>query len=165
MLCVSSSLSVCILPLLNILVRASSDEFPDVAAESNSALTAFQERQIALGSRSLIEVLEENIFTLATELPRKIMDPGQSSLVFSSTEKVLIAHVAMLVITYYTSMRSEKLRESSDDEEFSIIPYIFSVVIVTENLYNSVESMHVRLSYVNNGYLLTKTVRMHFKHS
>ena len=72
-------------------MRSSSDEFPDVAAESDSALAAFQERQVASGSRSLIELLEENIFTLATELPRKIMDPGQSRA--SRMGKVLIVPV------------------------------------------------------------------------
>lgn len=65
-----------VIELLNILVQGSLDEFPEVSAPGSAALATFQERQIECGNQSVVEVLEENLFNLATQLPRKIMDPS-----------------------------------------------------------------------------------------
>jgi len=75
--CVCRLLDCCILPLLDILMRSTTDKFSDdVAAKSRAALSRFSEHRLASGSRPLIESLEENVFNLATKLPNQMSCPG-----------------------------------------------------------------------------------------
>lgn len=71
------SLGCCMLPLLDVVVRSTTDKSSDdVAVRSRSALLRFSEQRLVSGARPLIEALEENVFYLATQLPNQMSVPG-----------------------------------------------------------------------------------------
>ena len=71
------SLGCCVLPLLDVLVRSTTDKFSvDVSARSRRALSRFSEQRLASGARPLIDALEENVFNLASQLPNQMSVPG-----------------------------------------------------------------------------------------
>ncbi|XP_052824951.1 TELO2-interacting protein 1 homolog isoform X2 [Octopus bimaculoides] len=58
--------------LLEVLVILSCDKYSNVASRGEKALKIFQQRQEKEQSRTLVEILEENLLGLVTTLPRQI---------------------------------------------------------------------------------------------
>jgi hypothetical protein len=60
-----------------VLVRATTDENSSlVASESRRALSRFSENKLGKDCRPIIEVLEENVFSLASRLPTCLSASG-----------------------------------------------------------------------------------------
>ena len=56
--------------LIDVLVRATTDEYNlTVASQSCRALEQFSAMKLQKGARSILEVLEDNVFNLAGRLP------------------------------------------------------------------------------------------------
>ncbi|XP_078696287.1 TELO2-interacting protein 1 homolog [Branchiostoma floridae x Branchiostoma belcheri] len=64
----TKSLERCTSPLLQMLVSQVGDDYPQVTDRCRQVLGRYSEAH--LGSRSLVEILEENLHSLATSLPR-----------------------------------------------------------------------------------------------
>ena len=74
------------LPLLDVLVRSTTDKFSDdVATRSRGALSRFSEQRLVTGARPLVDALEENVFNLATQLPNHMSLPGDKGLLVITT--------------------------------------------------------------------------------
>lgn len=80
MVFLSRSLHTSAPTLLDILVRATTDAYSIVASESQHALHRFKEYRLCddVTSRPLVQLLEENVYNLATQLPRRMSSPGNS---------------------------------------------------------------------------------------
>lgn len=68
----SSSIPV----LLEVLVILSCDTYSNISSKSKKALKQFQEQSEKQKSRPLMEILEENLLSMATTLPRQIRTSG-----------------------------------------------------------------------------------------
>jgi len=78
------------LPLLDVLVRSTTDTFSDnVAAKSRSALSRFRHQRLVCGTRPLIDALEENVFNLASQLPNQMYLPGDVLLLLTMISRVM----------------------------------------------------------------------------
>ncbi|KAI8488336.1 TEL2-interacting protein 1 [Branchiostoma belcheri] len=64
----TKSLACCTSPLLQVLVSQVGDDYPQVADRCRQVLGRYSEAH--LGSQPLVEILEENLHSLATSLPR-----------------------------------------------------------------------------------------------
>lgn len=68
----SNSMSSSIPVLLEVLVILSCDTYSNISSKSKKALKQFQEQSEKQKSRPLMEILEENLLSMATTLPRQI---------------------------------------------------------------------------------------------
>ncbi|XP_035697320.1 TELO2-interacting protein 1 homolog [Branchiostoma floridae] len=64
----NKTLQCCTAPLLQLLVSQVGDDYPQVSDRCTQVLTRYADKH--LGSRPLVELLEENLHSLATSLPR-----------------------------------------------------------------------------------------------
>ena len=62
--------------LLDILVHGTADDYTKVRECSLEALDRFQKDRLSCNNCTLVDMMEENIYSLATQLPGKIMNPG-----------------------------------------------------------------------------------------
>ncbi|XP_058792032.1 TELO2-interacting protein 1 homolog [Phymastichus coffea] len=75
----SSNMKSCFQVLLEILITLSEDENSEVANTANKSLTEIQNKCLQHSSmKSVIEILEENLYNLLTKLPRIIRTSGES---------------------------------------------------------------------------------------
>ncbi|XP_064639094.1 TELO2-interacting protein 1 homolog isoform X2 [Lineus longissimus] len=58
--------------LLEVIVGLTTDDYPNVCKRSEKVLEEYRSHQTRVGVKSLVELLEENLYTLATTLPRLI---------------------------------------------------------------------------------------------
>ncbi|GAB1607239.1 TELO2-interacting protein 1 homolog, partial [Argonauta hians] len=72
------SLSNCVPTLLDALVILSCDKYSNIASRADKSLRVFQQKQEKQESRSLVEILEENLLSLVTTLPRQIRTADDS---------------------------------------------------------------------------------------
>lgn len=100
-----SSLRCCLLPLLDVLIGALNDDYVEVATFASASVDAFRDKQISDGSHPLMEILEENIFHLATRLPHKIMDPDDGKKL--SCVRLLGGYIKVLGFRINVLLRSD----------------------------------------------------------
>ena len=62
--------------LLEVLVILSCDSYPNISSKSEKILKEIQEQSEKQESRPLMEILEENLLSMATTLPRQIRTSG-----------------------------------------------------------------------------------------
>lgn len=101
----NNSMSSSVPILLEVLVILSCDEYSKISSKSDQALKEFQEQSGKRHSRPLTEILEENLLSMATTLPRQFRtsDDGQKlSLIkiISGYLKILGTNVKSLLYSY-----------------------------------------------------------------
>ena len=72
------SLSVCVPVFLEILVGSVGDDYGNVASAAQAALANYRDGHQGDNENTLVEILEENLYTLATQLPRLVRTLGES---------------------------------------------------------------------------------------
>jgi hypothetical protein len=96
MLSITRSLQSCALLLIDVLVRATTDEYSSqVASESRQALMRFSENRLRKDCRPIVEVLEENVFSLASRLPTCLSSSG-----FTMVSCTVLTQDTVLCVSY-----------------------------------------------------------------
>ena len=62
--------------LLEVLVGGAADEYASVSRQSEAALARFRERHLGGSNKTMMEMLEDNLHSLATVLPRVMRASG-----------------------------------------------------------------------------------------